>query len=66
MKIVGHIADMYYIPMKYLKDYTTLLNLFFKHLIWTEIAVTTVLVCLEEKNQTQVHLLIEGSTYTQI
>ena len=56
MRIVGgHTADMYYMPMKYLQNYTIILELFFKHLVQLETAATTVHFCLEEKNQTQVN-----------
>ena len=52
--IGGHTVDMYYMPIKYLKDYTTILKVFFKHLVFVEAAVTTVQVCLEERTHTQV------------
>ena len=50
----GHTVDMYYMPIKYLKDYTTILKVFFKHLVFVEAAVTTVQACLVEKIHTQV------------
>ena len=50
----GHPADMYYIPKKYLKDYATLLKVFFKHLVFLEAAIITVQACIEDHTQTQV------------
>ena len=56
MRIVGgHTVDMHYMPMEYLQNYTTILKVFFKHLVFLEVAVATVHVCLENKNQTQVN-----------
>ena len=56
LRIVGgHTVDMYYMPTKYLQNYTTILKVFFKHLVFLEAAVTTVHVCLENKKQTQVN-----------
>ena len=50
----GHTVDMYYMPIKYLEDYTTMLKVFFKHLVFIESAVTTVQACLEERTHTEV------------
>ena len=56
MRIVGgHTLDLYYMPMKYLQNYTKILNVFFKDLVFTELAVATVQVCLENRKQTQVN-----------
>ena len=50
----GHPVDMYYVGKEYLHDYVEILEVFFKHSVFVEVAVTTVLVCIEDSRKTQV------------
>ena len=50
----GHPVDMYYVGKEYLHEYVAILEVFFKHSVFVEVAVTTVLVCIEDSRKTQV------------
>ena len=55
MRMVGgHTVDMHYVPMRYLQNYTIILKVFFKHLVYAEAAIITALVDLEDRKETQV------------
>ena len=57
----GHPVDIYYVGKEYLHEYVEILEVFFKHSVFVEVAVTTVLVCIEDSRKTQV--LIEPSIF---
>ncbi len=53
-RLNGMLADIYYIPRKLISDFVTLSQLFLEEEIWLEIAVPSIIQCLEGFETTQV------------
>ncbi len=49
----GGLADIYYIPKRLARTFASMVDFFHQHNVWIEIAIATIITCIEEEERTE-------------